>query len=87
MINELHTGFLSADQITMQYQAPLHGAANRVVVLQLGDLELVEESADGGEGGHGFPPAISDRELSQLVDECTSELCQLGMYGYGAYTG
>lgn len=84
------------DERTTQYQPPLPRHANPVVVLELRDLELVEASPHGGGDDHGFPPAISDHELSQLVEECTYELCQLGYgygsyrygsYGYGAYTG
>ncbi len=48
------------------------------------DFELVEEQRDWHCGG--YPPAISDRELSRLVDECTAELCDFdrvyGGYGY-----
>ncbi len=87
MILDFHTGLLSTDAITMQYRAPLQGHANPVVVLDVGDVELIEESVDQGGDEHGFPPAISDWELIQLVDECTSELCQLEAYRYGAYTG
>ncbi len=79
------------DRRTMQYQAPRARRANPVLVLEIDDVELLEEPREVTRArpwrGHRFPPAISDRELSQLVDECTSELCQLGAYQYGAYTG
>ena len=75
------------DRRTMQYPTHRPRHANPVVVLELDDVELVEEPRDRRWRAHRFPPAISDWELSQLVDECTSELCQLSAYQYGAYTG
>ena len=74
------------DPITMLYQPHFPCHANSTVALDLGDLELMEEPLQRGRGDR-FPPPISDWELSQLVDQCTSELCQLGAYQYGAYTG
>ena len=76
------------DQRTMQYSTHRPRHANPIVVLEIDDVELVEvveESTPRGWRGHRFPPAISDWELSRLVDECTSELCQLGAHRYGAY--
>lgn len=75
------------DQRTMQYQAPRARRSNPVLVLEIDDVELLDEPTRSGRRGHRFPPAISDWELSQLVDECTSELCQLGAYRYSAYAG
>lgn len=75
------------DGRTMRYQAPRARRATPVLVLEMEDVEWVEELADKRSRGHRFPPAMSDWELSQLVDACTSELCQLGAYPYGAYTG
>lgn len=72
---------------TTQYQAPRARRSNPVLVLEMDDLELVDEPARAGWRGQRFPPAISDSELTQLVDACTSELCQLGAYQYVAYTG
>jgi hypothetical protein len=53
-----------------------------VVVLDLEDVELLEETRRRAVGRrlreHDlYPPAISDRELRRLVDECTEELCLL----------
>ena len=45
------------------------------MALELDDLELVEDTYRRGRVGRRYPPAISDRELSRLVDECTEELC------------
>lgn len=75
------------DRRTMQYPPPRPRHVNPVLVLELDDVELVEESRERGWRGHRFPPAMSDLELSQLVDQCTSELCDLGAYRYSAYAG
>lgn len=75
------------DRRTMQTQAPRARRSNPVLVLEIEDVELVEEPVARGWRGHRYPPAISDWQLSQLVDECTSELCELGAYRYSAYAG
>ena len=72
---------------TTQYQPPRARRSNPVMVLELDDLELLDEPVREGWRGHRFPPAISDSELSQLVDACTSELCQRETYQYIAFTG
>lgn len=72
---------------THDQEAPRALRSNAVLVLEIDDVELLDEPADGGRRGHRFPPAISDWELSLLVDECTSELCRLGAYQYSAYAG
>jgi|GEM_PF-2518562 len=47
-------------------------------MLDVDDLELVEETQRRARSyRRRYPPAISDRELSRLVDECTAELCLL----------
>ena len=64
----------------MTNRRPRH--ASPVVMLELDDLELVEETYRRAPKGRRtkavqrrYPPAITDRELSRLVDECTAELC------------
>lgn len=62
---------------------PRRTYANPVVMLELDDVELVEDTACR----HRYPPAITDRELSRLVDECTEELCSLDLRnGYRGWT-
>lgn len=57
-------------------------------MLELDDLELIEETARRAPQRRAkprarrYPPAMSDRELRRLVDECTEELCSLGYRGY-----
>lgn len=57
-----------------------------VVVLELNDedFELVDELPSWR--ARRYPPAISDGELSRLVEECTAEIC-LHAYDlrYGSY--
>lgn len=78
------------DRRTMPYGSPRPRHASPVVVLDLDDVELVEETyrramtrapqpvvRASQPRAHRYPPAMSDRELRRLVDECTEELCQL----------
>ncbi len=70
----------------MQTRRPRY--ASPIVVLELDDLEVIEEPAGraaqsvGMPGTRRYPPAMSDRELRRLVDECTEELCRFGYRGY-----
>lgn len=74
------------DRRRMQTRRPRH--ASPVVMLELDDLELIEETARRAPQRRAkprarrYPPAMSDRELRRLVDECTEELCSLGYRGY-----
>ncbi len=85
MISDYSTGLLSMDHVTMQYRAPIGRHGDPIVVLDAAEVELIEESIHRVGCVDRFPPAISDWELSRLVDECTWELCQLGKYRYGRY--
>ena len=66
------------DRRTMRYRTPRPRPVSPVVMLDVDDLELVEETQRRARSyRRRYPPAISDRELSRLVDECTAELCLL----------
>lgn len=70
----------------MQTRRPRH--ASPIVVLELDDLEVIEETARRApqrcamQRTYRYPPAMSDRELRRLVDECTEELCSFGYRSY-----
>ncbi len=80
----------------MRYGSTRPRHASPVVVLDLDDVELLEETCRRAvrrsprpmartrpqPKGDRYPPAISDRELRRLVDECTEELCLLGYRNY-----
>ena len=70
---------------TMQYGEPRAQGADPVLVLELDDVELVEETFHRRHRHERYPPAMSDHELRQLVDVCTFELCQHAGYGYGSH--
>ena len=74
------------DPRRMQTRRPRH--ASPIVVLELDDLERIEETARRAPVRRArsmpsrYPPAMTDRELRRLVDECTEELCSLGYRSY-----
>lgn len=75
------------DRRTLTYGSPRPRPVSPVEVLEIDDFELVEEpyrhpaSWRASPAGYRYPPAITDRELSRLVDECTEELCSLDRRG------
>ena len=82
------------DRRTLTYRSPRPRHPNPVVVLEIDDVELVEDTyrrsspRRASPVGHRYPPAITDRELSRLVDECTEELCSLDLRnGYRGWSG